>query len=359
MGPGSRAVEVPVIVIAVVVTAAVISALRHILSPLALAFFLMVGIDALARWIRRRAPAMPNRVAVIISMVVVLAAAAVGVMVLANGARTLMADARNFGPRLDALDAHLAQRFGMPPPPPVRTLLREAHLGGRVLGFARTLEGAAAAALFVMVYLVFLFASRAAYGAKVRRLSSRAERVRQILRAGERIREGVETYILLQGLTALILAGASFALMLAVGLNNAPFWAFLVFIASFIPVLGGAVSIFLPPLFALMQFDTQWQALALIGGGEAIHMFIGNVVAPRLQGSRLNLDPLVVVLSLVFWDTIWGMPGAFMSTPLTVTAVVVLSQFKGARWVAVLMSRDGEPEQWSSHHPEPESVTQA
>jgi hypothetical protein len=51
-----------------------------------------------------------------------------------------------------------------------------------------------------------------------------------------------------------------------------------------------------------------------------------------------------VLLSLAFWGAIWGLPGMFLSTPLTVTAIIILSQFQGSRWIAVLLSGDGEPE---------------
>jgi AI-2 transport protein TqsA len=52
---------------------------------------------------------------------------------------------------------------------------------------------------------------------------------------------------------------------------------------------------------------------------------------------------VAVLLSLAFWGAIWGLPGMFLSTPLTVMAMVVLAQFPGSRWIAVLLSSDGEP----------------
>ena len=54
-----------------------------------------------------------------------------------------------------------------------------------------------------------------------------------------------------------------------------------------------------------------------------------------MQGKSLNLDPVAVLLSLAFWGAIWGLPGMFLSTPLTVMTMVVLAQFKGTPWIAV------------------------
>ena len=65
------------------------------------------------------------------------------------------------------------------------------------------------------------------------------------------------------------------------------------------------------------------------------------IVLPRMQGDSLNMDPVVVLLSLAFWGAIWGLPGAFLSTPLTVMAMIILAQFDGSRWIAVLLSEIG------------------
>jgi len=64
-----------------------------------------------------------------------------------------------------------------------------------------------------------------------------------------------------------------------------------------------------------------------------------------MQGRSLNIDPIVVLLALAFWGAIWGLAGAFLSTPLTTMTMVILAQFRGTRWIAVLLSEDGAPEQ--------------
>ena len=87
------------------------------------------------------------------------------------------------------------------------------------------------------------------------------------------------------------------------------------------------------------------QPLILFAGLQAIGLVVGNVVQPRMQGSSLNLDPVVIFLALAFWGALWGVTGAFLSTPLTVTAMAILAQFASTRWIAVLLSSDGEPYQ--------------
>ena len=162
--------------------------------------------------------------------------------------------------------------------------------------------------------------------------------------AFHRIRDGVEQYLWVQTITGLMIAGASWAVMLAIGLENALFWAFLIFIASYIPIVGGIVGVAAPPLFALVEFPTIWPALILLAVLQTIQFVVGNVIQPRMQGRSLNMDPVVVLLALAFWGAIWGLPGMFLSTPLTVMAMVILAQFDETRWISVLLSADGDPE---------------
>ena len=54
------------------------------------------------------------------------------------------------------------------------------------------------------------------------------------------------------------------------------------------------------------------QPLVLFGVLQAIGMFVGNVVQPRMQGRSLNIDPIVLLLALAFWSVVWGLPGAFL-----------------------------------------------
>ena len=80
-------------------------------------------------------------------------------------------------------------------------------------------------------------------------------------------------------------------------------------------------------------------------------MIVGNVIYPRMQGRSLNIDPVVVLLALAFWGAVWGLPGAFLSTPLTVALMVIMAQFDGTRWIAVILSADGDPQQLQNRTP--------
>jgi predicted PurR-regulated permease PerM len=104
-----------------------------------------------------------------------------------------------------------------------------------------------------------------------------------------------------------------------------------------------AIAVLLPTLFGLVELDALWKPAVIFVGMEVVHFVVGHVFLPRMQGESLNIDPLVVLLSLAFWGVIFGVAGAFLSTPLTVIVMVVCAEFPAARGIAVLLSSDGRP----------------
>jgi predicted PurR-regulated permease PerM len=159
----------------------------------------------------------------------------------------------------------------------------------------------------------------------------------------ERIAEDLETYIWVQTITGTILTVSAAAVMLAVGLDNVLFWSVVFFLLTFIPNIGVTVGSVAPALFALLQFPTLWQALVIFVVIQVVATVVGNFIYPRLQAQTQNIDPVATILSLAFWSLLWGLAGAFLAVPMTLTAMMLFSQFESTRWVAAILSNDGRP----------------
>ena len=340
-------------IIATVMVGAVVWWLRAILAPLALALFLMVIIDGLARVMEHRLRFIPRPATLALSLVLTTLVFVLTAYEVTIHASSFLTQLIAYAPQINGLVQSLGQELGMSVPPTVDQLVTQMNLPHYLSSVAGALKDIASGAVFVFVYVIFLLIARTGFRQKAQTLFATPERFEHAQGVFVRIRKGVERYIWVQTMAALIIAIASFALMRLVHLHNAVFWSFLIFIFAYVPIIGGAIGILLPPIFALVQFGAHWQAVALLVGAEAIHFAVGNFIAPRMQGVSLNVDPVVVVLSLAFWGAIWGVPGMFLSTPLTVVAIVVLIQFPSTRWIAILLSRDGDPMTYAEASPDP------
>jgi predicted PurR-regulated permease PerM len=332
------------VLLAVIASGATLYWLANILTPLALGMFLAVMIDGFARVLAHRLPGVSRRAALPLAVVLSLAIFGGSAFFIAENATTFAGQLVGYTPKLNRLIAQAAGLLGVHAPVSINTLAEQLDPAKYFGIAAKALQNFTSTAGFVLIYAAFIIASRRTFERKMVALFRTREERQEAVSAFLRIRDGVERYLWVQTVTGLMIAVASFIAMLSVGLNDAAFWAFLIFIIAYIPVIGGFIAIVAPPIFALLQFDSLWQAIVLFGVLNGVGVIVGNFIYPRMQGRSLNIDPVVVLFALALWGAIWGVAGAFLSTPLTVMAMVVLAQFEGTRWIAVMLSADGDPQ---------------
>ena len=290
---------------------------------------------------------LPHHLAGTAALLVVVLGFSLSIAFIVNGAAGFFTDmsgvSSGIGPRIDAIIVDGARVFGVTTVPTAHELIASIDLRGYLIGLAGQVQGVASGSFFVLVYLGFLLASQVGFRRKIIAMFPQREQRGEALEVFQRVRGGVEGYLWVQTVTGAIICAAAWILMRVVGLEHAEFWTFVIFVVGFIPVLGGAVAGLAPPLFALVQFPTYWPALILLVGLQLILFVVGNMIQPRMQGENQNIDPVAVLLALALWGKMWGVVGMFLSTPLAVMAMAILAEFKGSRWIAVLLSGNGKP----------------
>lgn len=331
------------VVMAAILVGAALEWGAGILTPLALAMFLAVMIGSFARRLAARVSFVSQRASLPAAITLSALALVLIVLVMAENAGRFAGEITVFAAKIDAAIARLAVLVGLQVPPKLSELLAHLNPTAYVGVVVQAIEGFSSKAVLVIIYLGFILASRQGFARKTASLFSNDRDRERATHMFVRIRDSIESYLWVQTVTCAMIALSSWAVMAALGLSDSAFWAFVIFVVGYVPIIGGAVGILAPPLFALIQFD-GWQTPAImLAALFAINFFVGNIVYPRMQGKSLNIDPVVVLLSLAFWGAIWGVSGMLLSTPLTVAAMVILSQFDSTRWIAVLLSSDGDP----------------
>jgi predicted PurR-regulated permease PerM len=340
---GQATLKTAAVISAVILTGAAFWALRRIFEPFVLALFLLIMVDGMARGITRHVPRFPAKAALPAAFVFIVGLFALTIWVTADNAGDFAAQAGTYTARINAQLDTAAQHLGLKVTPTLSSLLHRINPARFTGAFAEKLSHFAEAAIFVIIYLGFLVASRQGFAKKAHELFTTDQERDEGLRIFDRIRRGVESYIWVQTIVGLVITAVSAALMAATGLSHVAFWCLIIFLANYIPAIGAAVGVLFPAAFGLVEFDGLTRAIVLIVGLEATHFAVSHVLQPRMQGKSLNVDPIVVLLALAFWGALWGVVGAFLSTPLTVMAMAILAEFKGTRPLAVLLSSDGKP----------------
>jgi len=161
-----------------------------------------------------------------------------------------------------------------------------------------------------------------------------------------------QRYVVVRTAIGLANGLAAYLFSLAIGLDMPFLWGFLTFLLNYIPTVGSIVATILPVVFALLQFESLGRPAAVLGGLGGIQILMGLWIDPLVQGKYLSLSPLVVLLSVTFWGWVWGIPGAFISVPLTIVVVIACRQSRETEWIARLLSGDdGDRDRSSASFP--------
>ena len=220
-------------------------------------------------------------------------------------------------------------------------LLERGFITNMIRGAARSLSGVLGKAGTVAVFVLFLLLEQHIFSRKIGVLCPNREREARVRSLLTRIGSEIQSYLWLKTLMGLLVAGLSYVVMKAVGVDLAEFWALVIFALSYIPYIGAWLGVACPTALALVQFETLRPFLVTAGLLALIQFTCGSIIEPRFMGKGLNVSPMIVLLCLSVWSALWGVVGMFLAVPIMVVLMIVCSHFEVTRPIAILMSADG------------------
>ena len=205
-----------------------------------------------------------------------------------------------------------------------------------------SIAGIAASFGMVLVYMIFMFVEQSTFNKKFAAMFPGRRQYKKVRYILDSIDTNMKKYLFVKTTISAITGVASYFWMQAIGLEFAGVWAFIVFVTSYIPTIGAIVACGLPIIYSLVTAPTLQQPILTAIGLIGMQILFGNIIEPKLTGKTLNLSTLAILINLVFWGMIWGVAGMFFSVPMLVALYVTCAQFDSTRWVAVLLSADGQ-----------------
>jgi len=146
---------------------------------------------------------------------------------------------------------------------------------------------------------------------------------RQAVDISQQIESDVTAYLFTITVMNLAVGVAIGTVMAFCGVGDPVLWGTVAFLLNYIPILGPMVGVAVFLLVGLLSIDSLWGAFLPAGLYLLIHLVEGETVTPMLLARRFTINPVLVILSLVFWYWMWGVPGAILSTPmLAITKII-------------------------------------
>jgi len=177
--------------------------------------------------------------------------------------------------------------------------------------------------LTTVLFLFFLLVSGDIFLHRLVEILPRFKSKRQVVEISQQIESDVSAYLVT---ISIMNAGVGVATALAMwltGVGDPILWGTVAFLLNYVPILGTALGVLVFLLAGLLTHDTLWQALLPAGLYIGFHLIEGETVTPMLLAKRFTLNPVLVIISLVFWFWMWGIPGAILSMPmLAITKII-------------------------------------
>jgi len=157
----------------------------------------------------------------------------------------------------------------------------------------------------------------------------------------KKITEQIEKYIITKMALYLLAGGLVTAFCFIFNVDFPIIWGAFTFVLNFIPSIGSAIALIFPTLMALVQYEALGYGLLIAAIIALIQTLVFNILEPKIIGKRLNMNPIMILLSVLVWGFIWGIVGMFLAVPLTAIIKIILenSESKDSVFIADLMSQ--------------------
>ncbi|MFL6673019.1 MAG: AI-2E family transporter [Massilia sp.] len=153
----------------------------------------------------------------------------------------------------------------------------------------------------------------------------------------EDINTSIQNYMFMLLVTNTLLALLMWAVLRAIGLENAGAWAVFSGVVHLMPYFGPLLITSATGLVAFLQFESLRMVILVAGASLGIATLVGMVVTTWMTGKIAKMNPAAVFVSLLFWGWLWGMWGLLLGVPVVVVLKVVAERVEGMEVVAELL----------------------
>lgn len=116
------------------------------------------------------------------------------------------------------------------------------------------------------------------------------------------------------------------------------FWGIFAFIINFIQMIGSFITVILLSIFALVELEPSGHLALFVLCITGAQVLFGSILEPIFMGKSFSINIITVLVMLMFWGFIWGIPGLILSIPVTVFIKIILEQFKSTQFAAKMLS---------------------
>ena len=179
-----------------------------------------------------------------------------------------------------------------------------------------------------VLVLYFLLVSGDLFLRRIVEILPKLSDKRQAVDISQQIAEDISAYLVTITVMNAAVGGATAAAMYLCGLGDPLLWGTAAFLLNYVPILGPLFGTGIFLLAGMLSFDSLGWALLPPALYFGIHLIEGEALTPMLVARRFTLNPVLVILALVFWFWMWGVPGAILAVPMLAILKIVCDRVR-------------------------------
>lgn len=194
----------------------------------------------------------------------------------------------------------------------------------------------------IFFYVFFILLEYRYFSEKISLIFKEGKKRKEAIDIVHKIKREIKSYFLVKAIISFLTWLFSYFLMISFWLDFALIWAMLIFILKFIPSVWPTISLLFPIALSLVQYDSLYPFVFISLWLISIQTVMWSIIEPKIMWNKLNLSPLVIIISLWFWGTLWWIIWMLLSVPLMVIVNIILSKFDSTKPIAILLSEKWE-----------------
>jgi predicted PurR-regulated permease PerM len=193
--------------------------------------------------------------------------------------------------------------------------------------------------VMMLLFSMFMLAGRKGLAGRINKAfeQDRSEKIAYVI---DSIEKQVQHYLLIKTSICCLTGIVAGVILVIGGIDFAVFSALLIFALNFIPSIGSVIATIFPVLIGLLQYGFSVRVILVTLSLMATQFVIGNVLEPKLAGKSLNLSPIIILMSLIFWGYVWGIVGMIMAVPLTSALKIIFQHIEILEPISDLISAE-------------------
>lgn len=332
-----RTTNILLLIIVVPLVFYLLKILSFIFIPLVFSMFIALLFLPLMRWLGKYK--VPRFVSIIIVVLLIIGGLKIGVELIQLSSKQIMTSDTEFlekaEVKLDEAKFYLKDNFGITFEDNENILgqfFQKENIGSTVDFLRKFLTTILMTAFFVVLWL--------AESINVHKLLNNTilRKKHASIKAFIKIEKDLNTFIKVKVLVSLLTGVATGLACVFFDVSFPIFWGLFAFVINFVQMVGSFITVILLSIFAFVELDPTSSLLFFILTITSVQVLFGAILEPIFMGKSFSINVIAVLVMLMFWGFLWGIPGLIMAIPITVFLKIILEQFPTTKVISSLLS---------------------